>query len=522
MTTPSHFTAQDSASYKWFILGNIMISTFMVVLDSTVVNTALPTIMGTLGASMNTAEWILTGYMLSMATVLATTGWLSNRFGYKNVFIASLAIFTFGSFMSGNSTSIGELIFWRIIEGVGGGLLMPVGMSIVTTVFPPEERSTALGFWAIATAASVSFGPMIGGYLVDNFNWNYIFYINIPIGIICILITIVLQKRYAHPRNLKLDIPGLITSATFLPVFLYGLSQVNSSTNPQGWSSPLVMACMWISAISFILFIYFELNTENPLIDLSIFKDWKFSIANLVIFVFAIGMFGSTFLIPLYMQDNLGYSAFEAGLVFLPVGMVQAICSPIAGRMAQSIDPRIIVITGLGMLAASFFITSGFTLQTDRDTIIASLILRGTGMGILFPPLLGVALDGITAQQMAQASSLTNIIRQVGGSVGVAYFTYLLSIRRNFHSQIYSQEINYTGETYRNITTRLSEFFSSVGSDTPASAMSQAKSYLMDWLNTEAYIKGICDDFFVGGVITVLSIIPVFFLTKKKNQIKQN
>lgn len=516
MNSSGMITPKESSSYKWFILGNVMISTFMVVLDSTVVNTALPVIMGTLGASMNTAEWILTGYMLSMATVLSTTGWLSNRFGYKNVFIASLVIFTFGSFMCGNSGTIGELIFWRIIEGVGGGMLMPVGMSIVTTVFPPEERSTALGFWAIATAASVSFGPMIGGYLVDNFNWNYIFYVNIPIGILCIVVTMVLQKRYAHPNNLKLDLAGLITSATFLPVFLYGLSQVNASTNPEGWSSPVVMACMWIAAVSFILFLYFELNVKMPLIDLRIFKDWKFSIANLVIFVFAIGMFGSTFLIPLYMQDNLGYSAFEAGLVFLPVGLVQAIGSPIAGRLAKYIDPRIIVITGLVMLATSFFINSTFTLQTDRTFIVYSLILRGAGMGILYPPLLSVALESITPKQMAQASSITNIIRQVGGSVGVAYFTFLLTIRRSFHSQLYSETIDYTGQTYNNIINKLANFFSSVGSDTTESALSQGKQYIIQWLNTEAYIKGINDDFFIGGIVTALAIIPVLFLRKKK------
>ncbi len=515
MDNVTALTPAESPSYKWFILGNVMISTFMVVLDSTVVNTALPVIMGTLGASMNTAEWILTGYMLSMATVLSTTGWLSNRFGYKNVFIASLIIFTFGSFMSGNSTTIGELIFWRIIEGVGGGLLMPVGMSIVTTVFPPSQRSTALGFWAIATAASVSFGPMIGGYLVDNFNWNYIFYVNIPIGILCIIVTIVLQRRYAHDGKLQLDVPGLITSALFLPVFLYGLSQVNASTNPDGWSSPTVMACMWISAVSFILFIYFELNASAPLIDLHLFKDWRFSIANVVIFIFAIGMFGSTFLIPLYMQDNLGYSAFEAGLVFLPVGLVQAFGSPVAGKMASRIDPRFIIVTGLVMLATSFFINSTFTLQTDRATIVSSLILRGAGMGILFPPLLSVALASITPQQMAQASSVTNIVRQVGGSVGVAIFTFLLAIRRNYHTQIYSEEINYTGEMYHNITNRLADFFASVGSDTSASAMSQAKHYIVQWLNTEAYIRGINDDFFIGGIVTALAIIPVLFLTKK-------
>lgn len=521
MITQQNNSSPESSSYKWFILGNVMISTFMVVLDSTVVNTALPTIMGTLGASMNTAEWILTGYMLSMATVLSTTGWLSNRFGYKNIFIASLIIFTFGSFMCGNSTSINELIFWRIIEGVGGGMLMPVGMSIVTTAFPPEQRSTALGFWAIATAASVSFGPMIGGYLVDNFNWNYIFYVNIPIGILCMIVTIVIQKKYQYAKNLKLDIAGLITSALFLPVFLYGLSQVNASTNPQGWSSPLVMACMWISAVSFILFVYFEMTVSSPLIDLRLFKDWKFSIANLVIFIFAVGMFGSTFLIPLYMQDNLGYSAFQAGLVFMPVGLVQAFGSPISGKLTKYIDPRIIIVTGLLLLSISFFINSTFTLQTDRHTIIASLILRGVGMGILYPPLLSVSLESITSKQMAQASSITNIIRQVGGSVGVACFTFMLTLRRTFHSQIYSETIDYTGNTYQSMINRLSEFFSSVGSDTSESALSQAKSYLVNWLNTEAYIKGINDDFFIGGIVTVLAIIPVLFLKQKKNKLKQ-
>ncbi len=516
MNSSEMLKVQESSNYKWFILGNVMISTFMVVLDSTVVNTALPVIMGTLGASMNTAEWILTGYMLSMATVLSTTGWLSDRFGYKRTFVASLAIFTFGSFMCGNSGSIGELIFWRIIEGVGGGLLMPVGMSIVTTAFPPQQRSTALGFWSIATAASVSFGPMIGGYLVDNFNWSYIFYVNIPIGILCIVVTLILQKKSDNPNSIKLDLPGLITSSLFLPVFLYGLSQVNASTNPDGWNSPLVMVCMWFSAVCFILFLYFELTVKTPLIDLRIFKHWRFSVANFVIFIFAVGMFGSTFLVPLYMQDNLGYSAFEAGLVFLPVGLVQAIGSPIAGRLAAYIDTRIIVVTGLILLAMSFFSSSTFTLQTDRSFIVGTMILRGVGMGILYPPLLSVALAGINSQQMAQASSITNIVRQVGGSVGVSYFTYQLAIRKNYHLQLYSETINYTGQTYDTMIDRLGQFFYSVGSETTESALSQAHQYIVSWLNTEAYIKGINDDFFIGGIITVIAILPVLFLRKKK------
>lgn len=508
----------NSPFYKWIILVNVMITTFMVVLDTTVVNVALPSIMGNLGTSINKAEWVLTGYMLSMAAVLAATGWLSNRFGYKKIFIISLAFFTFGSFMCGNSTSIEMLIFWRIVEGVGGGMLMPVGMSIITTVFPPQERSTALGFWSIATAASVSFGPTIGGYLVDSFNWNYIFFINVPIGIFSIFFTSVVQKDVKLESKLKLDVPGFITSIIFLPVFLYGLSQVNSSTNPDGWQSPIVMGCMWISVVCFIAFIIIELNVKSPLIDLTLFKDRNFSCANFVIFIFAVGMFGSTFLIPIYMQDNLGYSALEAGLCFLPVGMIQAFASPISGKIIKYIDARIVIIIGLLFLAYSFHLSSNFSLQTDRFYIMKSLIFRGVGMAILFPPLLAVSLFGISNIKMAQASSISNIVRQVGGSVGVAFLTYLLSQRRTFHAQIFSQSIDYTSETYNKSIDKLTYFYSHIGAKTQMEGSSMAKSYIVEWLDKQAYITGINDDFLAAMIITLIAIIPVLFLVIKKPQ----
>lgn len=508
-----------SSGYKWMILGNVMITTFMAVLDSTVVNTALPVIMGTLGASMNTAEWILTGYMLSLATVLSTSGWLSDRFGFKNVFMAALAVFTFGSFMCGNSTSINELIFWRVIEGIGGGLLMPVGMSIVTTTFEAKERGMALGLWSIAIAASVSFGPMIGGYLVDNFNWNYIFYVNIPIGIFSIIFTMIVQKKVAITKIIKFDIPGFITLALFVPVFLYGLSQVNASTNPEGWQSVTVMSCMWVAAVSFVLFIYVELNVKDPLVNLRIFKNHNFTLSNFVIFIFAVGMFGSTFLIPLYMQNTLGYSAFDAGLVFLPVGIIQAVASPMSTKIVKYIDARIIITLGLTLLATSFFLNNSFTLQTDRDYIVSSLILRGVGMGILFPPLLAISLDTISKEDMPQASSLSNIIRQVGGSVGVAFFTYMLTARRAFHTQIYSETINYTGEVYQKSINKLADFYSQTGAESSGAALSSAKSYIVNWLETEAYISSINDDFMAGAIVTALAIIPVWFITIKKKEI---
>ncbi len=519
MSEPQTYTTpSQSGAYKWLILVNIMITTFMAVLDATVVNTGLPVIMGTLGASMNSAEWILTGYMLSMATVLSIAGWLSNRFGYKNVFIFALAIFTIGSFMCGNSTSINELVFWRVIEGIGGGLLMPVGMSIVSIVFPPEERGTALGFWAIATAASVSFGPMIGGYLVDNFNWNYIFYVNIPIGIFCIIFTFAVQRQYTLTNKTKFDWLGFISSSLFLPVFLFGLSQVNSSTNPSGWSSPVVMGCMWIAAVSFIYFLYHELNTSEPLIELSVFKDKNFAMSNIVIFIFGTAMFGSTFLIPLYMQDTLGYSAYEAGLVFLPVGIIQAVSSPIAGKLCKIIDPRYIIITGLALLSYSFYMNNGFTYQTDHAYILRSLIFRGAGMGILYPPLLTIALKNVSIPLMPHASSITNIMRQIGGSFGVAIFTYLLHQRRQFHSERYSEALNFTGEKYTETINNLQYYFQRNGSVNHNEAISHAKDYVTNHLNIEAYISGLGDDFLIGCLFAALAIIPVLFLTSKQKK----
>ena len=504
------------SSYKWLVLFNVMLTTFMAVLDSTVVNTGLPVIMGTLGASMNSAEWILTGYMLSMATILPAAGWLSDRFGYKRLFIFSLVVFTIGSFMCGNSTAIGELVFWRIFQGIGGGLLMPVGMAVVTTVFPVEQRGMALGFWAIASAASVSFGPLIGGYLVDDLNWNYIFFVNIPIGVFSIIYTMIVQQEYKTGIRQKFDIPGFVTSAIFLPVFLYGLSEVTSSTNTRGWSSPLVLGCMWVAAVSFVLFIYTELTVKNPMINLKIFKDHNFSLANLIVFIFGVGMFGSTFLIPLYMQDSLGYSAYQTGLFFLPVGFLQAVASPLAGNAARWVNPKVVIVLGLLLLCSSFYMNYSFSFLTDKWYIMVSLYLRGVGLGILYPPLLNVSLRMISNQQMAQASSVTNIVRQIGGSFGVAMFSHLLSQRRTFHTERYHEAIAYSEQTYTNVVDGLRHFFSASGGLGHAESVSYAKRYILEHVDMEAYISGIDDVFFVAFVTTLLALIPMFFLKTKR------
>lgn len=505
-----------SGAYKWLVLGNVMLGTFMAVLDTTIVNTGLPVIMGSLGASINTAEWVLTGYMLAIASILPAAAWLADRFGYKRIYFLSLLVFTFGSLMCGQASSIEELIFWRVIEGVGCGAIMPLGMAIVSNTFLPEERGMALGFWTIASAASVSFGPYIGGYLVDNLNWNYIFYVNVPVGVIAMFVTAILQKEYKTERATPFDIPGFVTSGIFLPLFMYGLSEVNSATNTQGWNSPAVLASMWISAVVFVLFIYFELTVEHPLINLRVFKDRNFTLSNLMIFIFGIGMFGSTFLMPLYLQNNLGYSALQAGALFIPVGIIQGVCSPAAGFLGQKINPKILIASGLILMAASFYLNFYLSLQTEEWYLILSLCMRGIGMGLLFTPLLTLSLANIEKDMMAQASSVTNIIRQMGGSFGVAIFSHILTQRSNYHTQRYNEALNYTGEVYQQTIGRLSEFAQQTAGATEQSAHSFAQQMIIKRLDLEAYISGINDDFFIAFIITILCILPIFWIYRPK------
>ncbi|MGD0038613.1 MAG: DHA2 family efflux MFS transporter permease subunit, partial [Bacteroidota bacterium] len=308
----------EHTSYRWWVLVNVMIGTFMAVLDATIVNVALPKIMASFGITVDKAEWVITAYMLVLAVMLPTSGWIADHFGYKRTYFLALFLFTAGSFLCGLAWNENVLIVFRIVQASGAGLLMPTGMAIITREFPPRQRGVALGFWSIAAAASVSLGPMIGGYLIDNLNWNTIFNINVPIGIIGLFATMVIQREYKTEHTRSFDVIGFISMATFICALMLALTDGNASWNTGGWSSPFIVSCFVLSAFALVVFLVTEFTIEHPIIDLSLFKDFNFSIANGILFIFGLGMFGSTFLLPLYLQTSLGYTAFQAGVLFLP------------------------------------------------------------------------------------------------------------------------------------------------------------------------------------------------------------
>lgn len=510
----------NSPLYKWFVLANVMVGTFMVVLDSTIVNVSLPKIMSSFGVGLSTIQWVITAYMLSMAAMLPTSGWLADKFGYKRVYFWGLFTFTIGSLFCGLSNDENMLILSRVIQGMGAGMVQPLGMAIITREFPARQRGLALGFWSIAAAASVSFGPLIGGYLVDNFSWHLIFDVNIPVGIIGLIFTIIIQREFISPNIRKFDYVGFISVIIFLPVLLYALSEGNAQTNSAGWTAPYVLACFAISAIALAVFITQELTTEHPLIDLRLLSDHNFGISNLLMLIFTIGMFGSTFLLPLYLQNSLGYTALQSGAVFLPVGLIQGSIAPISGILSDKVNPKLPIFAGIGLLVVSFLLNSNLSFLTENSYIMTSLYLRGFGMGLVFTPLTTLGLLTIPRDKMAQASGISNTVRQIGGSLGVALLSTVLTARVNFHAQMYGEAIQSGSQTFHNVTNNIAYFFQQHAGGSFGTALKQGQSLIMQNISTQAFIQGVNDDFLLAAMISVVGFIPILFLRSKNKAAK--
>jgi DHA2 family multidrug resistance protein len=405
---------------------------------------------------------------------------------------------------------------------MGAGVIQPLGMAIITREFPPHQRGIAIGFWSIAAAASVSFGPLIGGYLIDNFNWQLIFDVNIPIGIIAIIATIIIQQEYKNPRIRSFDFVGFISVTLFLPLTLYALSEGNAATNSAGWHAPYILICFAIAIISLAVFITTELTVKEPLIDLRLLGDYNFGFSILILLIFSMGMFGSTFLLPIYLQNSLGYTAVQAGSVFLPVGIIQGLIAPVAGRASDKLNPKLPIIIGVALLALSFYLNSFLSYLTEHSYIMLTLYIRGFAMGLIFTPLSTVMLLQIPREKMAQASGLSNSIRQLGGSLGVALLATLLTSRVNYHSQMYNQSINSRSAVYNSVSTNLTNQIMHTAGGSRMDAAKEGQIAIISNLSKQAYIEGIDDDFLIAAFITVIGGIPIVLLrTRKKTKTNQ-
>lgn len=513
-------------SYKWWVLANIMIGTFMAVLDATIVNVALPKIMAAFGSNLDRIQWVLTIYLLVFGVMLPTSGWVADHFGYKRTYFLALFLFTFGSFLCGMAWNEYSLILFRVVQAMGAGFLMPVGMAIITREFPLRQRGLALGFWAIAAAASVSLGPLIGGYLVDHVGWNAIFDVNVPVGLFGLFATWVIQREYKTAHTRSFDLAGFISMAIFLVALLLALSEGNAAWNTGGWTSSFILTCFLVSGIGLAVFVYVESRAEHPLIDMELFKNFNFAVTNAILFIFGLGMFGSTFLLPLYLQNSLGFTAMQAGAFFLPVGIIQAFVSPVSGLLADKINPKIPGAIGIFLLAFSLYLNAFLSPYSEHAQIMLPLVIRGFAMGLLFTPLSTLALSSIPKQKIAQASGLFNVIRQLGGSFGVAMMGAMLTRRTIYHTATFGQMIDTRSVSFQRIVSHLSQFAQMNVGGTRVEALTRAKALIVSHVAKQAFVKAVNDDFLLAAAISIAGFFPILILKtqkrKKKGQLKNS
>ncbi len=504
--------SSDHRAYPWYVLLTVMISTFMVVLDGTIVNVAIPTIMAAFGKTISQVVWVSTAYLIALSIVLAISGWLTEHFGAKQAFMVGLVIFVVSSYLCGIAWNIESMVFFRVLQGFGGGILTPVGMTLFTTEFSKEYRTVPLGFYSIAIAAAISLGPAVGGYLIEKINWKWIFFINLPFGLITFFMAWVILKRTQRKEIHAFDKWGLLTLTSFLVLLFLGISSGHASWNAKGWTSMFTILSFLISGISLALFLYIELHHPYPIVDLRIFRERNFLMGNTILFIFSFTLFGSSFLLPLYLQNGLNYSQIHTGLVLLPLGLSQCFFGGLSGWMTKKISPLWLVFFSIIILGISYQLNSNFSLYTSEKSMVVLFTLRGAAMGFLFAPLLALTMLKIPEEKISQATGLFTVQRQIGAALGVSVFETIFTNRQVYHSSALGSALDTSSPVFQEISQQLSGASQTSFGHSLLQAGIQAQQFILDFAQHTIFIRSIDDCVLLAGIITFFSVVPLFFL----------
>jgi EmrB/QacA subfamily drug resistance transporter len=406
-----------SENRRWWTLAAVSLALFMIMLDNTVVNVALPSIERDLGAHLAELEWIVAGYALTFAALLLTGGKLADLFGRRRVLVMGLVIFGGSSLACALAPSAGVLIGARVVQGVGAALMSPATLSIISATFPPRQRGTAIGVWVGVSAIALTIGPLVGGLLTEDAGWSSIFYVNVPIAAVAVAACFLLiDESKDTSLEQRLDLPGLATSAIGLFALTYALIEANT----QGWTSGRIVGAFAVAALSLAAFVVLELRQRVPMLDLSLFRSGTFTGANTVVLLVALAMFGIFFFLSLYMQNILGYSAVQAGAAFLPMTLLIVLLAPIAGRISDRLGSRFLMTIGMTLVGTELLYFSMLGVQENYWALVPGMLLGGIGMPAVMTPGSAAALSGVPVDKAGVGSAVLNSSRQVGGSIGIA------------------------------------------------------------------------------------------------------
>ena len=513
-TRPAALAGEWTPSFNpWLIAAAVMLATFMEVLDTSVANVALPHIAGNLSATPEESTWVLTSYLVSNAIILPATNWLGRYFGRKNFLIFCIVVFTASSALCGAAGSLGMLIVARILQGAGGGALQPIAQAVLLESFPPEKRGSAMAVFGMGIVVAPIIGPTLGGWITDNYTWRWIFYINVPVGIVAVLMA---RAFIEDPPYIKQQRPGRIDYIGFslMALALGTLQLVLDKGQEEDWfSSSLITLGAVFTGVMFISFIIWELRSKEPIVNLRILANRNFAVGTALMTVLGIVLYGTIALLPLFLQTLLGYPALQSGLAVSPRGIGSIASMIIVGRLIGKVNGRYLLLFGFCLLAYSTYLFSDINLQISMGSIVWPGILSGFAMGFVFVPLTTMALGTLRNDQMGNASGVFNLMRNTGGSLGIAAVTTLLARGVQVHQAAMVSHLTPYDPAFQQ---RMHDLTGALSPQAGPAASQQAYGAIYGTVVRQASVMSYIDNFRLLSFLCVLCIPMVFLFVRVK------
>ncbi|HEX9121496.1 MAG TPA: DHA2 family efflux MFS transporter permease subunit [Terriglobales bacterium] len=502
---------RDIAINPWIIAISVMLGTFMEVLDTTVVNVSLPHIAGNVGATVDEATWVLTSYLVANAIVLPMTGWLSNQFGRKRILMTSIVGFTVSSVLCGMAPNLPFLIIFRIVQGATGGGLQPLSQAIMLEAFPPEDRGKAMAFWGLGIVVAPMLGPVIGGWITDNYSWRWIFYLNLPVGVAAMVMSklFIFDPHYIG-RKTRVDWWGI----GYLALGIGGLQVLLDKGQEEDWlSSDFIRALIVMTAVGMVFFVVRELRISQPIVDLRVFKIRTYATGVFLMTVVGFVLYGSIVLIPIFLQTLLGYPSLQAGWAMLPRGLGAFIAMPFIGVLMSKVEPRKLLFVGFLVAAYSMWDLGNINLRAGYWDVFWPQFIQGVAMGFLFVPLTTITHDPIPKERMGNATSVFNLMRNIGGSVGIAMVTTIVARRTQSNTNILGANVTLFSPAAQQMIAAARAGFMARGMDA-YTATRQAYAAVFGMVQQQAAMLSFVGAFRLLGIM-FLCVIPLILLMKK-------
>ena len=506
----------DGTINPWVIAVTVTLATFMEVLDTSIANVALPHISGNLSAGADESTWVLTSYLVSNAIVLPLSGWLSGVIGRKRFYMSCVALFTVSSFLCGLAPSLGILVLFRILQGIGGGGLQPSEQAILNDTFSLEKRGIAFAVYGLAVVVAPTIGPWLGGWITDNFSWRWIFYINVPVGIISLILThfLVSDPPYAKKPSFKTGFRIDYIGIGLISLGLGSMQIILDKGQREDWlSSNFIRVFLVLMLVGIVAGILWELREKEPVVDLRMLKNRNFAIATTAMFFLGFVLYASTVLIPQFLQELLGYTAQLSGMALSPGGAVIMCMMPVVGILVSKVDTRILITFGCIVSASALFVMAGWNLQLDYRHAVTARMLQSFGLAFLFIPINVAAFAYVPKEKTNMGTGIINLARNVGASVGIATVTTMLDRRTQYHQSQLMEHVNAYSAAYRAKVNGLTVAFASAGAS-GAGATAQAHGMIYNVVQRNAVMLAFLDNFKLLGVV-FFAVIPILLLMKK-------